>query len=93
VKEMAIGRVGVPMTDKTLDLLEEHSPGLKNAVWKIFYPMRDEDPIEISVKPGALSGGVLELEFEGRKVIVREEERVTPARVQGVGAPGAPGTA
>ena len=70
---MAARRVGVPMTDRILEFLDEKQPGLKSSVWKIFYPMRDEQPIEVSVKPGSLAGGTLELEFEGRKLLVKEE--------------------
>lgn len=72
---MSVGRVGVPMSDRILELLEERSPGLRSAVWKIFFPMREDAPVEVSVKPGATTGDVVELEFEGRKVIVREGEK------------------
>lgn len=83
---MVSRRVGVPMTDRILDFLEEKRPGLKANVWKIFYPMREEQPIEVSVKPGALAGETLELEFEGKRLVVNEEvvER-RPART-GAGA-------
>ncbi len=74
---MSAGRVGVPMTDRILEFLEEKNPGFKAAVWRIFYPMRDEDPIEVSVKPGTLSGEVLELTFDDRPIIVREEPKLT----------------
>ncbi|RLG41584.1 MAG: hypothetical protein DRO05_03535 [Thermoproteota archaeon] len=63
------------MTDRILEFLEERNPGLKAAVWRIFYPMRDEDPIEVAVKPGTLSEEVLELTFDDRTIIVREEPK------------------
>ncbi len=83
---MVTRRVGVPMTDRVLEFLEEKRPGLKANVWKIFYPMGEEQPIEVSVKPGSLAGETLELEFEGKRLVVREEtvER-RPART-GTGA-------
>ncbi len=70
---MSARRVGVPMTDRILEFLDQKQPGLKSAVWKIFYPMRSEVPIEVSVKPGSLGGGTLELEFEGKSISVKEE--------------------
>ncbi len=75
---MSAGRVGVPMTDRILEFLEERNPGFKVAVWRIFYPMRDDEPIEVAVKPGTLSGEVLELTFDDRTIIVKEEPK--PAR-------------
>lgn len=70
---MVSRRVGVPMTDRILEFLEEKRPGLRANVWKIYYPMRDEQPIEVSVKPGALAGETLQLQFEGKKLVVKEE--------------------
>jgi len=77
---MSAGRVGVPSTDRILEFLEERNPGSKVAVWRIFYPMRDEDPIEVAVKPGSLSGEVLELTFEGKSIVVKEEKKPAPRR-------------
>ncbi len=70
---MVARRVGVPMTDRILEFLDEKRPGLRANVWKIYYPMRDEYPIEVSVKPGALAGETLQLQFENRKLVVKEE--------------------
>ncbi len=77
---MSAGRVGVPMTDRILEFLEERNPGSKAAIWRIFYPMRDEDPIEVAVKPGALSGEMLELTYEDKAIIVKEETKPAPRR-------------
>ena len=77
---MSVGRVGVPLTDRILEFLEERNPGSKAAVWRIFYPMRDEDPIEVVVKPGSLSGEVLELTLEDRTIIVKEGNKPAPRR-------------
>lgn len=75
-EDMEVGRVGVPMTDRILNFLEEHSPGLKSAVWKLYFPMREESPIEISVKPGAIAGAdKLELKYEERTILVIEGEK------------------
>jgi len=70
------------MTDRILEELESRQPGFKSAVWKIFYPMRDEDPIEVSVRPGTLGGNTLEFEFEGKTIIVREEAPPERRRVE-----------
>ncbi len=70
---MSARRVGVPMTDRILEFLEQRQPGLKSQVWKIFYPMRETEPIEVSVRPGALGGSTLELQLEGMTLLVREE--------------------
>ncbi len=80
VKNMSVGRVGVPLTDRILEFIEERNPGSKVAVWRIFYPMRDEDPIEVVVKPGSLSGEVLELTLEGKSIVVKEEQKPAPRR-------------
>jgi len=66
-------RVGVPMTERILEFLDQKSPGLRSSVWKIYYPMRDNEPIEVSVKPGSLQGGTMELLFENKKLLVFEE--------------------
>jgi hypothetical protein len=68
------------MTDRILEFLEGRNPGSKASVWRIFYPMREEDPIEVAVKPGALSGEVLELTLDDRAIVVKEEPKPAPRR-------------
>ncbi len=73
-------RVGVPLTERILEFLDQQNPGLKSSVWKIYYPMREEEAIEVSVKPGTLQGSTMELIFENRKLVVREEQAPPPKR-------------
>ncbi|RLG45872.1 MAG: hypothetical protein DRN81_00370 [Thermoproteota archaeon] len=65
-------RVGVPMTDVILEELKKRAADA--VVWRIYYPMRKEDPIEVTVEPGTAT---LPLEFtvNNRKVVVKEGTR------------------
>ncbi len=71
------------MTDRILEFLENRNPGSKASIWRIFYPMREEDPIEVAVKPGALSGEVLELTLGDRAIVVKEEPKPVLRRNRG----------
>jgi len=63
---------GILLSDKILEELKAKAPTAK--VWKIFYPMREDEPIKVSIIPGTAKTPI-EFEIEGKKVEVVEEER------------------
>ena len=62
----------VPLTEKILEEVKKRGEQIE--VWRIYYPMRDEDPIEVTVNPETISDSMLPMEFDinGRKVIVKK---------------------
>ena len=69
--------MALALSDRVRSKVKEKFPNVK--IWRIFYPMRDEDPIIVEVDPESVSelagGKQVELELDGRKIVVKHGTR------------------